>query len=227
MFVRLIRANDSSNQQNRRERQPPQVSLPTLCIERVLVVERQDDLRRTVQPSNLAMLSIISPQTSAKVVGSRGTTVDHVLVMAFDDLRGVLNAHAVGLDGKWPDLSGGARRASDPRAGRHGVENQVSVDLEQGRLIQSTRAARFPRSDRAKRTARRDHVTGGISMPDSQAKLKPYLQIIDSVSLQLSQIKQLLNDPDQCLTDSDAKSQVGGQLANLAEEFGNLAKEIE
>ena len=64
-------------------------------------------------------------------------------------------------------------------------------------------------------------------MPDSQDKVRPYLQIIDSVSIQLSQLKQLLNDPDQCLTDSDAKYQVGGQLADLAEEFGNLAGEIE
>jgi hypothetical protein len=64
-------------------------------------------------------------------------------------------------------------------------------------------------------------------MPDRQAKLKPYLQIIDSLSMQLTQIKQLLNDPDQRLADSDARFQVGGQLADLAEEFGNLAKEIE
>ncbi len=64
-------------------------------------------------------------------------------------------------------------------------------------------------------------------MSDMQAKIQPYLHIIDSVSIQLSQIKQLLNDSDQRLTDSDAKFLVGGQLADLAEEFGNLAKEIE
>jgi hypothetical protein len=64
-------------------------------------------------------------------------------------------------------------------------------------------------------------------MRHSEAKVRPYLQIIDSVSIQLSQIKQLLNDPDQRLTDSDAKFQVGGQLAGLADEFANLAKEIE
>ncbi len=64
-------------------------------------------------------------------------------------------------------------------------------------------------------------------MPNSQANVGPYLQIIDSVSIQLGQIKQLLNDPDQRLTNSDAKYQVGGQLADLAEEFNNLAKEIE
>ena len=64
-------------------------------------------------------------------------------------------------------------------------------------------------------------------MSDLQAKVRPYLQIIDSVSIQLSQLKELLNDPDHCLTDSDAKFQVGGQLADLAEELGNLASEIE
>jgi hypothetical protein len=56
------------------------------------------------------MLSIISPQTSAKVVGGYGTAVDHVLAMAFndpsmdDDLRRVLDAHEVVLDGEWPDV---------------------------------------------------------------------------------------------------------------------------
>lgn len=64
-------------------------------------------------------------------------------------------------------------------------------------------------------------------MPDSQAKLRPYLQIIDSLSMQLSQLKQLLNDPEQRLIGSDAKFQVGGQLADLAEELENLGKEIE
>ena len=64
-------------------------------------------------------------------------------------------------------------------------------------------------------------------MRDSQTKVRPFLQIIDSVSIQLSQIKQLCNDPNRYLTDSDAKFEVGGQLASLAEEFGNLAKEIE
>jgi hypothetical protein len=48
-------------------------------------------------------------------------------------------------------------------------------------------------------------------MPNSQANVVPYLQIIDSVSIQLGKIKELLNDPDRRLTDSDAKYQVGGQ----------------
>jgi hypothetical protein len=76
----------------------------------VLFIETQDDPQRLVDPSNLAMLSIISPQTSAKLVGGYGTAVDHVLAMAFDDpsmdddLRRVLDAHEVLLDGKWPDI---------------------------------------------------------------------------------------------------------------------------
>jgi len=76
----------------------------------VLFIETQDDPQRLVDPSNLAMLSIISPQTSAKLVGGYGTAVDHVLAMAFDDpsmdddLRRVLDAREVLLDGKWPDI---------------------------------------------------------------------------------------------------------------------------
>jgi hypothetical protein len=56
------------------------------------------------------MLAIISPQTSAKLVGGYGTAVDHVLAMVFndpwmvDDLRRVLDAHEVVLDGEWPDI---------------------------------------------------------------------------------------------------------------------------
>jgi len=66
-----------------------------------------------------------------------------------------------------------------------------------------------------------------MTMHHLQDKVRPYLQIIDGVSIQLGQLKQLLNDPDQRLAESDAKFQVGGQLADLAKEFGNLAKEIE
>jgi hypothetical protein len=77
---------------------------------KVLCVETQDDPRRTVHPSYQAMLSMISPQTSAKVVGGYATAVDHVLAMAFDDpdmdqdLCRTLDAHKVVLDGKWPDV---------------------------------------------------------------------------------------------------------------------------
>jgi hypothetical protein len=77
---------------------------------KVLFVETQDDPRRAVHPSNLAMLSVISPQTSVKVVDGYGNAVDHVLAMAFDDpsmdddLRRVLNAHEVVLDGEWREV---------------------------------------------------------------------------------------------------------------------------
>ncbi len=77
---------------------------------KVLCVETQGDPRRTVHPSHVATLSIISPQTSTKLVGGYGTAVDHVLAMAFDDrwmdddLRRVLNAHEVVLDEEWLDI---------------------------------------------------------------------------------------------------------------------------
>jgi len=77
---------------------------------KILCVETQGDPRRTVHPSYLAMLTMISPQTSVRLVGGYGTAVDHVLAMAFDDpsmdddLRRVLNAHEIVLDGDWPDI---------------------------------------------------------------------------------------------------------------------------
>jgi hypothetical protein len=52
---------------------------------KVLCVETQDDPCRAAHPSYQATLAMISPQTSAKVVGGYGTAVDHVLVMGFDD----------------------------------------------------------------------------------------------------------------------------------------------
>ena len=77
---------------------------------KVLVIETQEDPRRAAHPANLAMLAMISPQTSVKLVGGHGTSVDHVLAMPFDDpsmdddLRQTLHAHEVLLDGKWPDI---------------------------------------------------------------------------------------------------------------------------
>ncbi len=53
---------------------------------------------------------MISPQTSVKVVGGYGTSIDRVLAMAFDDptmdedLRQVLKAHEIVLEGEWPDI---------------------------------------------------------------------------------------------------------------------------
>ena len=77
---------------------------------KVLVIETQEDPRRVAHPANVARLAMISPQTSVKLVGGYGTAVDHVLAMAFadpsmdDDLRRVLDAHEVVLDGDWPDI---------------------------------------------------------------------------------------------------------------------------
>ena len=77
---------------------------------KVLCVETQDDPCRAAHPSYQAMLSMVSPQTNVKLVGAYGTAVDHVLAMAFDDswmdddLRRVLSAHEVVLDGEWVDI---------------------------------------------------------------------------------------------------------------------------
>ena len=56
------------------------------------------------------MPAIISPETSVKVVGSRGTSVAHMLAMAFDDpsmdadLRDALAAHEIVLGEEWADV---------------------------------------------------------------------------------------------------------------------------
>ncbi|MCY2989924.1 MAG: hypothetical protein NTY19_18940 [Planctomycetota bacterium] len=77
---------------------------------KVLVIETQEDPRRAARQANLAMLAMISPQTSVKLVGGHGTSVDHVLAMPFydpsmgDDLCQTLRAHEGVLDGKWPDI---------------------------------------------------------------------------------------------------------------------------
>ncbi len=74
---------------------------------KVLTVETQDDPRRAVHQ---AMPLMISPQTSTRLVGAHGTTVDRVLAMAFDnptmddDLRRTLNAHEIVLGEEWPDV---------------------------------------------------------------------------------------------------------------------------
>jgi len=77
---------------------------------KVLVIETLEDPRRAARPASLAMLAMISPQSSVKLVGGHGTSVDHVLAMPFDDpsmdddLRQTLHAHEVMLDGRWPDI---------------------------------------------------------------------------------------------------------------------------
>jgi hypothetical protein len=60
--------------------------------------------------SAAAGLSLICSQIGVKLVGGYGTSVDHVLAMAFDDpsmdddLRRTLNAHEVEVGGDWPDV---------------------------------------------------------------------------------------------------------------------------
>jgi hypothetical protein len=77
---------------------------------KILVVETQDYPRHAVDPSCQAMLAMINPQTSAKLVGGFSTSVDHVLAMAFDDptmddeLCRVLNSHEIVLGEEWPDV---------------------------------------------------------------------------------------------------------------------------
>ena len=77
---------------------------------KVLVVETQDHPRRAVDPSCQALLAMINPQRSTKLVGGYGTSVDHVLAMAFDDptmdddLCRALNAHEIVLGEEWPDV---------------------------------------------------------------------------------------------------------------------------
>jgi len=64
-------------------------------------------------------------------------------------------------------------------------------------------------------------------MGDSQMIVKPYLAIIDKIAMQVGQLKQLLNDSALSSTTSEARFQIGGQLAALADELNSLAKEIE
>jgi hypothetical protein len=64
-------------------------------------------------------------------------------------------------------------------------------------------------------------------MGDSQMIVKPYLAIIDKISMEVGALKQLLNNSAMSTTSRDAKFQISGQLAALAEDLNNLAKEIE
>ena len=56
------------------------------------------------------MPAMISPQLSTKLIGSYGTTVDHMPAMAFDDptmdddLSETLAAHEIVLGEEWPDV---------------------------------------------------------------------------------------------------------------------------
>ncbi len=70
---------------------------------KILEVETQDE--RATDPG--AFCSVISPQTTVKLVGGCGTSVTHMLAMAFDDpsmdadLRQTLAAHEIVMDAEW------------------------------------------------------------------------------------------------------------------------------
>jgi hypothetical protein len=89
---------------------------------KALEVETQDSLKRAANPRYQAFCSVICPQTSVKVVGGYGTSIAHMLAMAFDDssmdddLRQGLAAHEIILEDEWADVvRRGSRRP--PRAG--------------------------------------------------------------------------------------------------------------
>jgi hypothetical protein len=74
---------------------------------KILEVETQGDPRCT---AHQAMLAMISPQTTMKLVGGCGVAVDRMLAMAFDDptmdddLCQVLNAHEIVLEEEWAEV---------------------------------------------------------------------------------------------------------------------------
>ena len=75
---------------------------------KVLAVKTQDD-SRIDRPSCQAVLAMISPQTSVKLVGGHGTSVSHMLTMAFDDptiddLRKTLAAYEIVLGDNWANV---------------------------------------------------------------------------------------------------------------------------
>ncbi len=77
---------------------------------KILEVETREKPKYISDPRNLAFLSMISPPTNVKVVGSRGTSVAHTLAMALDDpsmdedLHETLAAHEIVLKDDWADL---------------------------------------------------------------------------------------------------------------------------
>ena len=66
----------------------------------------RDDPRR----AGHVMPAVIRPETSVKLVGGFGTSVTHMLAMAFDDpsmdadLRDTLAAHGIVLEEEWADV---------------------------------------------------------------------------------------------------------------------------
>jgi hypothetical protein len=77
---------------------------------KILEVETQDSPKRAADPRNAAFRSLICPQTSVKVAGGCGSSVAHMLTIAFDDpsmeddLQASLAAHVIMLDDEWADV---------------------------------------------------------------------------------------------------------------------------
>ncbi len=77
---------------------------------KILQVETQDRIERATDPGYRAFCSVICPKTSLKVLDGYGTSVAHMLTMAFDDptvdgdLRTALTAHEIVLDQEWADV---------------------------------------------------------------------------------------------------------------------------
>ena len=71
---------------------------------KILEVETQDSPNRAADPRSQAFRSAVCPQTSVEVVGGCGTSVTHMLAMAFedatmdDDLRETLAAQVIVLE---------------------------------------------------------------------------------------------------------------------------------
>ncbi len=70
----------------------------------------KDSHKRATDPRYQAFCSVICPRTSVKVVRGHGTSVIHMLTMAFDDptmaddLRTALAVHEIVLGDEWADV---------------------------------------------------------------------------------------------------------------------------
>ncbi len=77
---------------------------------KIFQVETQDCPKGATDPRYQAFCSVICPQTTLKVVDGYGTSVSHMLAMAFDDptmdndICQTLDAHEIVLDEEWMDV---------------------------------------------------------------------------------------------------------------------------
>jgi hypothetical protein len=77
---------------------------------KILEIETQDNRRYVTSPRSQAFVAAVCPQTTLKVVGGYGTSMHHMLAMAFDDpsmdedLRHALEAHGIELEQEWADV---------------------------------------------------------------------------------------------------------------------------